>query len=60
MTTKELIQTLDLRHLRQRDVEAIEEAMNIEDVEVMLTLVDKLIGQSKKLTKKKKSSKKAA
>ena len=48
MTTTDLITALDLRHLRSRDVRRIEEALNSEDAEVMLTLVDALIGEAKK------------
>ena len=59
MSADELIKELQLRHLSPKDVEQVEEAMNTMDEETMLAVVDKLIGQSKKSTKK-RSSKKAA
>jgi hypothetical protein len=47
MTTQEMIQRLGLQHLGQRDVEAVEDALNSDDCEVMLHLVDHLVGQAK-------------
>jgi hypothetical protein len=47
MTSQELIQRLGLQHLAQQDVEAVEEALNSDDCEVMLHLVDRLVGQAK-------------
>ena len=46
MTSKQVIRTLGLRYLRPAEVEQIEEALNADDAEVMLALVDKLIGQA--------------
>ena len=46
MTSQELIKALGLRHLRSRDVERVELALNADDAEVMLTLVDALVGKA--------------
>ena len=43
MTTKELITALGLRHLRAQDVKQIEQAMNADDLEVMLAAVDQIV-----------------
>jgi hypothetical protein len=48
MTTKELIRTLGLRHLSSSEVRQIEEAMNSDDAEMMLTAVDAIVGKARK------------
>lgn len=46
MTTRELIQSLGLKYLSPRDVERLEDAMNSNDAETMLMLVDDLVGKA--------------
>ena len=46
MSTEDLIQHLQLQHLQAQEVEAIEEAMNSDDCETMLHLIDQLVGQA--------------